>query len=482
MPQPAYDRLSFLDSSFLFAENPTNHMHVGGVTICDAGPLRTPDGGIDVEQIRRYINARLDRIPRYRQLIAFTPVTRHPIWVDDAHFNIRYHVRHTALPRPGGEQQLKDLAGRIASQQLDRAKPLWELWIVEGLDGGARFALISKIHHAMVDGISTVDLMTELLTLQPTESFTGESSWSPRPVPTRWEIVQAEAMRRVRVPIEAVSHLREFMNNAEDPRSAIRTMARAVGDVVRKNLHRAASTPLNQPIGPHRRCEWHRFDLADVKVVRRALGGSVNDVVLATVTGAVRRYLERRSFDVGGVSFRVMTPVSMRTSDERGTLGNRVSFWMIDLPLSERDPRQCIARIRETTERLKESNEALGADLLTRAASWTPSTLLAISSRLTTQAFTFNLVVTNVPGPQQPLYLLGARVLETYGQLPLIDYTGLGIVVFSYAGALSFGFTGDWDTLSDLHEFARATDESFQELRKAAEVSAAPRANAVGTA
>jgi diacylglycerol O-acyltransferase / wax synthase len=469
MFQYAYDRLNSLDSYFLFAENRTTHMHVGGIAIYDAGSLRKPDGGIDVDRIRDYIGSKLDRLPRYRQTIRYTPIEHQPIWVDDPHFNIQYHIRHGALPRPGDEEQLKLLSGRIMSQQLDREKPLWELLIVEGLEGGDRFALVSKIHHAMVDGISTVDLLTEILTPEPTRAFTKAGTWVPRPAPSRWELFRAEMLRRARVPLDAALRLRETVARAEDLRSNLQTMARAAGDVLRKSVRRVSSTPLNQPIGPHRRFDWLRIDLAELKAVRRALGGSVNDIVLATVTGGVRRYLERHGADVSAVKFRVMTPVSVRTDGERGTLGNRVSAWMVDLPVSESDPRQCVARIRETTERLKESNQALGADLLARAMSWTPSTLLATSSRLATRALPINLVVTNVPGPQQPLYLLGSRMLENYGVIPLIDHTGLGIVVFSYAGTLSFGFTGDWDTVPDLHEFAQAIRDAFRELCRASE-------------
>jgi WS/DGAT/MGAT family acyltransferase len=252
-------------------------------------------------------------------------------------------------------------------------------------------------------------------------------------------------------------------------------MARAAGDVFRKSVRRISSTPLNQPIGPHRRFDWVHFDLAALKVVRRALGGSVNDIVLAIVTGGVRRYLERHGTDINAVTFRVMTPVSIRTADERGTLGNRVSAWLVDLPISELDPRRCVARLTAITERLKESNQALGADMLARAMNWTPSTLLATSSRMITPRLPFNLVVTNVPGPQQPLYLLGSRMLANYGVLPLIEHTGLGIVVFSYAGGLTFGLAGDWDTVPDLHLFAQALREAFRELERASEpLSAGP--------
>jgi WS/DGAT/MGAT family acyltransferase len=473
----AYERLGFLDNSFLIAESPTTHMHIGGTAIYEAGPLRTADGGVDIARIREYVDSRLHRIPRYRQVLHEVPIDGHPAWVDDQHFNIDYHVRHTSLPRPGDDAQLKRLSGRIMSQQLDRSKPLWEMWIVEGLAGGDRFALISKVHHCMVDGMSSVDLLEVLLTPQPTPAVEPPPRWIPRPVPSRWDLVQAETVRRVRAPFETIAGFRRVLSEVEDPRSNLRSMMRAVRDTVRVSLRRTSDTPLNQPIGPHRRFDWLAMSVADVKAVKNALGGSLNDVVLATVAGAVREYLEGRHVNVENLEFRVMAPVSVRAGEERGTLGNRVSAWVVDMPIAERDPRRRLESIREATARLKESKQALGADLLSQAVSWTPSTLLSLGSRMVLRALPFNLVVTNVPGPQVPLYLLGARMLENYGQVPLTDYLGLGIVLFSYAGRLCWGFNADWDLVPDLADFVRATEKSFRELCAAAGVTPGARAD-----
>jgi len=238
---------------------------------------------------------------------------------------------------------------------------------------------------------------------------------------------------------------------------------------VRSTLRQVSDTPLNEQIGPHRRFDWLAMDLEEVKAVKKALGGSLNDVVLATVTGAVASFLEQRRVSVELLRFRVMAPVSVRTREERGTFGNRVSAWMIDLPLAERDPRRRLEKIREQTERLKESKHALGAEVLTRVVEWTPSTLLSLGGRMVTRSLPFNLVVTNVPGPQVPLYLLGARMLDNYGQVPLTDYLGLGIVLFSYAGTLCWGFTADWDLVPDVTEFVAGIEASFAELRQAAQ-------------
>jgi WS/DGAT/MGAT family acyltransferase len=478
MATRAYERLGFLDNSFLIAESPTNHMHIAGTATYEAGPLRTPDGGIDIDRIRDYVQSRLHRIPRYRQVLTTLPLDGNPAWVDDQHFNIHYHVRHTSLPRPGDDRQLKRLSGRIMSQQLDRSKPLWEMWIVEGLAGGDRFAVITKIHHCMIDGMSSVDLLEVLLTPRPTDDVDQPPRWVPRPVPGRWELLHDETLRRVRAPFETIAGFRSFLAQASDPRSDARAMLRALRDTVGMGLRRCSDTPLNRPIGPHRRFDWLAMSVADVKAVKNRLGGSLNDVVLAIVSGAVRDFLEERRVNVDGLDFRVMAPVSVRTSEERGTFGNRVSAWIVNLPIAERDPRRAIERIAAETSRLKESKQAVGAELLTQAAAWTPSTLLSMGSRMVLRALPFNLVVTNVPGPQVPLYLLGARMLDNYGQVPLTDYLGVGIVLFSYAGKLCWGFNADWDLVPDLHKLVRATESSFRELCEAAGVT--PGTNADG--
>lgn len=480
MPMSTYERLTVLDNSFLITESPTNHMHVAGTATYEAATLRTPWGGIDVQKIRAYVESRLHLIPRYRQVLAWTPLEGHPVWVDDQHFNIEYHVRHTSLPRPGDEEQLKRLAGRIMSQQLDRSKPLWEMWVVEGLNGGDRFALVSKIHHCMVDGMSSVDLLAVLLTVEPTETIDPPVRWIPRPRPTWWQMLSAEAARRARTPFDTVAGFRQVLADVRDPRSDIRTMWRAARGMLRSSLRTVSDTPLNKPIGPHRRFDWLAMSLADVKDVRKRLGGSLNDVVLTTVTGAVQRFLEGRHVHVDFLDFRVMAPVSVRTAEEKGTLGNRVSAWIVDLPLADRDPKVRLRKISETTARLKETKQALGAEMLSRVAEWTPSTLLSLAGRMVTRSLPFNLVVTNVPGPQVPLHLLGARMLDNYGQVPLTDYLGLGIVLFSYAGTLCWGFNADWDLVPDLRAFVVAVEDAFGELRAVAGLPAVTFAGANG--
>jgi WS/DGAT/MGAT family acyltransferase len=468
MPRYAYDQLSFLDNSFLIMEGPNSPMHVAGTAMFNGGSVIGPDGAVDIDSIRAYVSSRLHLIPRYRQRLSSLPLQGRPIWVDDTHFNIHYHVRHTALPRPGDERQLKRLAARIMSQHLDRTKPLWEIWIVEGLQGGDRFAMISKVHHCMVDGMSTVDLMSVLLQPASSDEIKEAPDWIPRPAPTVFDLAAETIGQLTHLPTEILRGLERTARDARDPRSDLRSRWRALRDTFSGGIRSVSATPLNKPIGPHRRFDWLQMDLSRVKTVKNALGGTLNDVVLATVSGAVRRFLERRRVNVDTLDFRVMAPVSVRTADERGALGNRVSAWMVPLPLAERDPCNALAKISETTGALKQSKSALGAEVLTQVGEWTPSTLLSLGSRMILRALPFNLVVTNVPGPQLPLYLLGARMLDSYGLVPLIDYLCLGIVLFSYDGQLCWGFTCDWDLLPDLHDFVNDIEASFDELQRAA--------------
>lgn len=466
MSTRAYDRLSFLDSSFLMMETPTSPMHIAASATFEAGPLQTAEGGVDIDVIRSYIASRLHLIPRYRQRLAHTPLGSHAIWVDDEHFKIDYHVRHSALPKPGDERQLRRLAARLVSQHLDRRKPLWEIWILEGLADPATFVMISKVHHCMVDGLSSVDLMKVLLTVEP--SSVGEPSprWVPRPAPSGWNLAMDSLERLARLPIDIASNLPQMLMDAADPDSSLRAGAKLVRELAGVGS-RVSVTPLNQQIGPHRCLDWLTMDLAEVKAVKRRLGGSLNDVMLATVAGALRRFLQRRGVDLAPLDFRVMAPVSVRTNDQQSTLGNRVSGWMIPMPLQERDPLARLAHICATTQGLKDSKQALGADVLTQVGEWTPSTLLALGARVAVTALPFNLIVTNVPGPQQPLYMLGAKMLDNFGFIPLTDSLCLGIVLFSYAGKLCWGFTGESDLVPDLGAFVADIEASFRELATA---------------
>jgi WS/DGAT/MGAT family acyltransferase len=463
MPDYAFDRLSVVDNSFLAIEDPNSHQHVGAVTLFEAGPLRAADGGIDIDRVREYVAARLHLIPRYRQRLVRVPLGTRLVWVDDDHFNIDYHVRHTSLPRPGDERQLKRLAARIVSQGLDRAKPLWEIWIVEGLADG-RFALVAKTHHCMIDGISGVDLMAVLMSPSPDEAIPAAPTWLPRPAPSRFALLRDEWLRRFSEPLAALRETPCALTSPLTVASHTLENVRALMETLGSTLWPASPTPFNRPIGPHRRFDWTSMELAAVKAVKDRLGGTVNDVVLATVAGALRRFFERRRINPDMLEIRANVPVSLRTAEERGTLGNRIALWMTDLPVSERDPLRRLQAVRATTTRLKESKQAMGAEVLAAVSEWTSSTLLALAVQLATRSRPFNLVVTNVPGPQIPLYLLGAPLQECYPMVNLLLNQGLGVALFSYAGRLCWGCISDWDLVPDLHDFIGDIEASFAEL------------------
>lgn len=469
----AYERLTALDRFFVDIERYNTHMHVAAVMLFESAPLANADGGIDVDRIRNYIASRLHLIPRYRQKLMHVPLTGQPVWVDDERLNLHYHVRHTALPKPGDLNQLKRLAARIMSQKLDRGKPLWEIWFVEGLEDGS-CAMISKTHHCMIDGVSGVDLMTVLLSLEPDSSVHDVPSWTPRPPPGAARLLGDEVLRRVTQPLDLV---RAGGNLVGDPAGACEKASDAMlglQQALGAGFTGASPTPLNRPIGGHRRFDWLTLDLQEVKAVKRALGGTVNDVVLATVAGAVARFLEFRgisSKQQRELDFRVFCPVSVRDPSEQGTLGNRISGMIAALPIGDAEAITRLSRVRETTEQLKSSRQALGAEVLAAVSEWTLPTLLSLAARLSTRSRAYNLVVTNVPGPQLPLHLLGSRMIAPFPLVPLFNNQALGIALFSYDGRLCWGFNADWDLVPDLHDFVNAIAESFEELRRAANLA-----------
>jgi diacylglycerol O-acyltransferase len=386
------------------------------------------------------------------------------MWVDDDRFNITYHVRHVSLPRPGDEAQLRLLAARIKSQQLDREKPLWEMFVVEGLKGN-RFAVVIKTHHCMLDGVSGADLLGVLLGVEPQEVADETVPFLPRPAPSWPELFAAEALRRMREPLEFAR------SAAASPRNALKSLTRglhAVSTLGPSALKRAMQSPFNRPIGPHRRFDWLEMDLASIREIRKRLGGTVNDVVLAIVSGAVRRFLQRRDAALDAGAFRALVPVSVRSPLDEGRLGNRVAAWIAELPIAEPDPSRRLRALKETTAELKRTEKTVAAGVLTGMAGWAGSSLLSLGVQLVLRARPFNLIVTNVPGPQRPLYLLDAKVLEVYPQVPLFSAQGLGVALFSYDGKLFWGINADYDLVPDLPEFTKALAASHKELRVAA--------------
>ena len=461
-----YDRLSALDATFLEIESPSVHMHVGSVNLFDAEPLRTPEGGIDIERIRALSDPALRRSARFRQRIERIPVFGHPVWVDDPSFNLDYHLRHTALPEPGDLRQLKRLAGRIFSQKLDPNRPLWEMWFIENVEGG-RFAVVTKVHHCMIDGVSGADLLAGFMSGKADgEDETSSSRWVPRPAPGPTQLVGDELVRRASLPARAV---RAAVTAVGAPRQAFGSAGHAleaVGEMLGAGLSSASATPLNEDIGPYRRFDWTELDLTAMREVKSRLGGTLNDLVLAIVSGAMRGFLERRSVEVDSLDFRAMLPVNTRSHDQHGKLGNRVASVAARLPVHEKDPAQRLASVIETTRQVKASNVVEGGELLGELSDWTFTRIVADISRLAARARAFNMVVTNVPGPSFPVYLAGAKMQAIYPLVPLFSNQALGIALFSYDGTLFWGFNADWDATPDLHDLVEMVQREFEILQK----------------
>ena len=468
MANEYFERLTAMDASFLVFESDRCPLHVSATMIYESGPMTRDGGGIDVGSYRDAMNAILHRVPRYRQKLQWIPVVGHPVWVDDPEFNLDYHIRHTSLPRPGSLEQLKQLSARVMAQPLDHSKPLWESWVVEGLEGD-RFALISKFHHCMIDGSSGQELAQILMSTDPDHRISKTAPvYAPRRAPSGSDLMRAEADRYAGLAARSFRSLGGLGREAsalragfQDRIGAIRRAYSAVGEA-------PSDTPLNGRIGPHRRFDWLDMPLEDVKAVRRALGCTVNDVVLAIVAGAVRDFLLRRSVDVDELDFRVATPVSIRSEDDRGNMGNRVSQWYIPLPIAETDPLKRIERIRAKTSELKSSKSALDADAIMDMVEWTPTVLMSLAGRAASRAAPYNLMVTNVPGPQFPLYLQGAKMVAQYAQVPLSEGTALGVALVSYDGTLCWGFNADFELLPDLEFFVKAVEAAFRDLSHAA--------------
>ncbi len=457
------DRLSGLDASFLHLEDDSAHMHVASVIVFEG---ETPQ----YDDLLAHIERRLHLVPRYRQRLAFVPLGQgRPRWVDDPHLNLRYHLRHAGLPAPGTEQQLRDLAGRVFAQPLDRDKPLWELSLVDGLEGG-RFAMLAKTHHALVDGISGVDILTVLFdtAAEPVTPPDLGSPWLPRPMPTGAQLLGEALLERATVPAEAARSFRAlFRAPRAVAREAVETAA-GLGAMAWAGLSPAPTTPYNRPIGPHRRFTWVRANLADVKAIKNELGGTVNDVVLTAVAGALGRHLRRRGTPTDGLELKAMVPVSVRATDEAGQLGNQVAAMMAPLPVWCRDPVARQEIVRRAMEHLKDGGQAVGAQALTELSGFAPPTIMGQAARLMSRQRFFNLVITNVPGPQIPLYMQGRRALDPFPLVPLAKNQGLGIAIMSYDGRMNFGLVGDYDVMYDLDDLAIGLHESLAELAEAA--------------
>ncbi len=452
-------QLSATDASFLLQERGNSHMHIGGVAVFKG---QAPNH----KELLAHVQQRLDLVPRFRHKLVEPPLGfARPWWIDDPDFNLDYHLRRSSLPRPGGKRQLQTLVGRIFSQRLDRARPLWEMYLVEGLEDG-RFALITKAHHALVDGISGVDLASVILDVEPepAERDSDAEPWLPTPAPTRAELLARSALDVVRTPIALAQEATSQFLYPSRLRSQWRTMSRAATSVGSQLLDPAPDLPLNGPIGPHRRFEARHLSLPQVREIKDAAGATVNDVVLATVTGALRVWLQSRSIDTEGVEVRALVPVNLRADNERGLLGNRIALLRAPLPVYEDDPAKRLQIVRQTMKELKRSRQLAAAQTIIDLSHFAPPTILAQASRLNFSTRLFNLIVTNVPGPQLPLYLLGSE-LESIAPVAFLPSDhALAIAIFSYNGMISFGLLGDYERMYDIEALADGLELSLQEL------------------
>lgn len=460
-------RLTAQDAAYLYLERPSMHMHVAGLCILD--PSSRPDARLRFEDVAEVILSRLHLVPRFRQKVVFVPgnVAR-PVWVDDAGFDVDFHLRRAALPAPGGRRELADFVQRVHSRPLDRSRPLWEIYLIEGLEDGA-VAVLSKAHHAMIDGISGIDIATVMFDFSPEPQVLAPEPWRPEPEPSRLELLR-EALREQAVhPVASL---------ADAAREATRTPARAAAGIgaalsgVRDLLGMGSPPrgPFDVRVGPNRRFAMAEAPVQRFKDVKNALGGTVNDVILAVVAGALYKLLRARREPTRNRLLRAMVPVSVRTDAEKMALGNRVSMIFVDLPVGAMGAARRLSMIRKATGDLKESMMAVGAESIMNLGTWAPPTLHALAARLVSRGRWFNLVVSNVPGPQVPMYIAGARLLVFYPMMPLAENVALSVAVTSLAGTMGFGLTGDWDGLSDIHFLAQAVQESLDDLTKAAGV------------
>ena len=471
------DRMSQIDAWFIYAEDDgLNHMHIASILILEGPPP-------SYEQLLAMVASKIPNLPRYRQVMKQVPLQLgRPIWVDDPHFDLEYHVRQTALPSPGNQEQRWRMFSRIMNQRLDRTRPLWELWAVEGLEGG-RWMLVNKPHHAMVDGVAGTELITNLLDLSPDPERPAPPDWSASPAPSSISMVASALTDLGRRPLEEIPGL---VKRAW----SLGRLPHVVSDEVQLARRMAAvktATTLNGRVGPNRRFASTTATLAEVKKIRQTLGGTINDIVLAAVTRGFRDLLVARGEPLDGRVVRVLVPVALHERDTKGmavhahdgTYENKATIVVVDLPVSVDDPLERARDVRQQMVHIKASGEVATAYAITQLSGYAPATLLAAGMRamaaLPPQT-NVNSVVSNVPGPQVPLYAAGRRVLEAYPCPPLFPPGAqIAVALWSYAGTLHFGMLGDYTTTADLDLLAHAIRRGFDELDDLAAGRAASR-------
>lgn len=455
------DRLSPLDVSFLYLEEPTTPMHVGSVAVFEA-----PLDGFDHDRLVQLIKTRIAFVPRYRQRVRWVPGRiANPVWVDDESFDVTYHVRRSALPRPGTDDQLRELVARIMSRPLDQHRPLWEMYLIEGLEGG-RFAILTKSHHAMVDGMAAVDIGQVILDVTPEPRQMGTDVWRPAREPTSLELLAGGIADAVRSPATVVDSVKSGMSDIRESAVDVGRNVAGVLSAAATVVRPPAASPLNVDIGEQRRYGTADTELADYKRVRKAHGGTVNDVVLAVVAGALREWLMTRGENLTARStIRALVPVSVRPESGPAT-GNQIAAFLCDLPVGEPDPVVRLQRVAFEMGQLKSSGQAMGAQALVGLTGFAPPTLHAIGARaasgLTRRVW--NLVVTNVPGPQFPLYAGGSRMLAAYPVVPLSKNQAVSIGLTSYDGGVFYGLNADRDAMADVDVLAECIVAALSEL------------------
>ncbi|HUY48451.1 MAG TPA: wax ester/triacylglycerol synthase family O-acyltransferase [Streptosporangiaceae bacterium] len=456
------ERMSTLDAGFFFVEHENVPMHLGSLALFE-GPAP------GYEELIRLFSAKLPAVPRYRQVVRTTPLqVFRPYWVDDEHFDIGYHVRHAAVPAPGGKRQLRELAAQILAQRLDRSRPLWEAWLLEGLKGG-RWAILSKVHHCVVDGIGGNDLMTAVFDLGPDAERPAPVEWEPEPEPTMLDLLTVGLRDTFSWPLRQLARLPGLLGQPLPSAGEILGYGRGLtASAQRLAVPSAAS--LNGPIGPNRRWSWARATLSEVKEIRGALGGTVNDVLLAVITRGFRDLLEARGELAEGLVVRSLVPVSVRRQDEQGVLTNRVSAVLANLPVGEPDPLRRLALLREEMDDLKRTSQAVGAEFLTGMLGFAVPTLLALGSRAAFQIPQplVQTVTTNVPGPRFPLFLIGRKLVRIYPYVPIGDNERISVAIISYLDRFSFGITADYDAVPDLGVLTKGIRRGLTELRDSA--------------
>ncbi len=463
----SYERLSAQDSTFLYAESPVAHMHIGSLAIFE-------DNGMDEEALSRHIESRLHLVPRFRKKLMWVPYGQgRPVWIDDPHFDMRFHVRQVGLRRPGGMKEAIRLVERVMSTPLDRSRPLWEMWWFDLPK--KRKGLIQKTHHCLIDGISGIDVGTVILDMaKDTPPATELQPWEPQPAPTKQELLRDSILYQVTQPREIAERVRQAR---EAPQQFFDKAAEVVQGLVALGRATFSLAPkvgsLTKQIGSHRRFVTVKVELSRFKAIKNEHQCKINDVVLAVVAGGLRHLLESRGEQVDGLTMKAMVPVSVRDPSQRGTYGNQVSMMAADLPVGEADAAQRLKYVSAQMTGLKESKQAVGADFWVKLSEFAPSTVLSLAARAVAFQRMVNLTVTNVPGPQFPLYMQGGKLLEAYPFVPLVGTTSLGVALVSYNGQLNFGLSGDWDLAQDLDVLGKGIEKSLKELERPTRSAAA---------